>query len=96
MVFALNDQYSFVTTNHTSQSVSHEIRLRVIVCPPENVAGGHRVRGHESATVQESPVDEGRPVLVRPPLDKPVVFLVVHLAEVAEEEGRGRRAWERM
>ena len=83
---ALRGEQALVACHHAREAVAHKVGLRVVVPAAHDVVDRAGVGRHESAAADEAAVDEGGAVLGGPAGDEPVVLLVVHLAEVAEEE----------
>jgi hypothetical protein len=80
---------------HLSQTIPNEIWFWKVICMAENVCHSVWVGRQEPATADEASVDESRAIGSLPTSDEIVVLLVVHLHEVAHEEGWSRWASER-
>lgn len=77
---------------HGSETVSDKVGFGVVVGVAENVGDCNGVRGHEPAPADEAAIDKSGAVCCLPVCDEVCIFLIVHLAEVAHEEGRRGRA----
>ena len=86
MLLALNNDQSLVPRSHSGQTVSDKVWFWVLVRVAEDMCDCEWVGCHEPAAPDEAAVDESRAVRGLPARDEPVVFLVVHLREVAHDE----------
>ena len=93
---ALRGEQAFVACRHAREAVAHKVGLGVVVSAAHDVVDCEGVGRHKPAAAEEAAVDESGAVRGCPARDEPVVLLVVHLAQVADEEGGGRGAAEVM
>lgn len=90
VVLALDGEEAVVAGGHGGEGVADKVGLGVVVGVGEDVGDGDGIGGHETAAADEAAVDEGVAELLLPAGDEAGVLLVVHLGEVAHEEGRRR------
>jgi hypothetical protein len=94
VVFAFHCEETIVTCSHGGERVADKIGLGVVVGVGEDMCDCDGVCCHETTATDEAAVDERAAVRVLPACHEVVVLLVVHLCEVAHEEGGRGGAWE--
>jgi len=94
MILPLNSQQALPPSSHARETIPNEIGFWILIRVAQDMCNGDGVGGHEPAPPNESAIDKGAPIRGLPGRDEVGVFLVVHLAQVAHEEGRGWRAGE--
>lgn len=57
----------------------------------EDVSDGDRIGSYKPTTTDETAVDKGRAELVLPSSENVIIFLIMHLSEIAHEERRRGR-----
>jgi hypothetical protein len=91
MIITFDGQETQMADSHLSQTVPNEVRFWKVISVAENVCDGIWVGRQEPATADEAFVDKSRAIGRLPTRNEIVVLLVVHLHEVAHEEGG--RGW---
>lgn len=72
-----------MSRRHTSQTIPHKIRLRVLIRITKDMGDCHRVGDHQSSTTEKSMIYECGPICILPAGDEVVILLVMHCGEVS-------------